>query len=312
MSNPQTLDSRIAGLVSEVDVALRGELQGALRALRDAHNPLAVLLSLSRLSLRLLNFLFQCAGQTRPSDNLFDCIVVAGRGDAEKKIKGLRLMPDEMATCLHAIRTYSNKADHAAEKIQLGIADAEIALNLFLRVLEWVYREYEHGPRLPTIDATIPAPMTDSATPCPYRGLLAFREEDHAFFFGRAELAEELRRKVRPHTLTAVVGPSGTGKSSVVQAGLLPLLRKQRAPEITWEVISFSPGNRPFFRLAAALLPLLEPTMSETDRQLEAEKLGTAWRTGLLRLETTIDRVVRKATGADHLLLIAARQTRFK
>jgi len=91
--------------------------------------------------------------------------------------------------------------------------------------------------------------------PCPYRGLFAFREEDSHLFFGREKFTEDLAAAVKTKPLVAVVGPSGSGKSSVVFAGLLPALRKTI---IKLQIISFRPGNNPFKALAAALVPLLE------------------------------------------------------
>jgi ABC-type multidrug transport system fused ATPase/permease subunit len=68
---------------------------------------------------------------------------------------------------------------------------------------------------------------------CPYRGLDAFREEDSAFFFGRgtaddpAILIGQLVGKVREHPFVMVVGRSGSGKSSLICAGLMPALRHE-------------------------------------------------------------------------------------
>ena len=80
------------------------------------------------------------------------------------------------------------------------------------------------------INATAPAPRAAAAERaaglCPYRGLEAFREEDAAFFAGRSALARQLLDFTLGRDLVALVGPSGSGKSSLVQAGLLPLLRR--------------------------------------------------------------------------------------
>ena len=63
---------------------------------------------------------------------------------------------------------------------------------------------------------------------CPYRGLLYFREEDAPLFHGRDAAITQLLDAVDRHPLVAVVGDSGSGKSSVVRAGLLPALRAPR------------------------------------------------------------------------------------
>jgi acyl-coenzyme A thioesterase PaaI-like protein len=60
-----------------------------------------------------------------------------------------------------------------------------------------------------------------AATECPYRGLLAFEAEDRHFFFGREEVVSELVGRVAPARLLAVVGASGSGKSSVLRAGVI-------------------------------------------------------------------------------------------
>ena len=94
---------------------------------------------------------------------------------------------------------------------------------------------------------------------CPYRGLDAFREEDSAFFFGRGSEDDpesaigQLVRKVREHQFVMVVGRSGSGKSSLVYAGLLPALR--RARDRFWTVLSLQPGSDPLGALAAAFNP---------------------------------------------------------
>jgi hypothetical protein len=94
---------------------------------------------------------------------------------------------------------------------------------------------------------------------CPYRGLDAFREEDAAFFFGRGGASEpdspiaQLLRKVREHPFAMVVGRSGSGKSSLVYAGLMPALRRE--PDRFWNVLSLRPGPSPLRALAAAFTP---------------------------------------------------------
>ena len=89
--------------------------------------------------------------------------------------------------------------------------------------------------------------------PCPYRGLFAFKEEDAKLFCGRSEFTASLVRAVKSKPLVAVVGASGSGKSSVVFAGLLSHLRKDS--NFDWQIASFRPGNNPIESLAAALAP---------------------------------------------------------
>jgi hypothetical protein len=94
----------------------------------------------------------------------------------------------------------------------------------------------------------------------PYRGLRPFREEDAPFFFGREAFTVELVKAMAQHTLVAVAGASGSGKSSVVRAGLVPQLRRGLGGKV-WDIVTLVPGDRPLHAVAAALIPLLEPEM---------------------------------------------------
>ncbi len=124
--------------------------------------------------------------------------------------------------------------------------------------------------------------------PCPYRGLAAFRDEDAPFFFGRETLIGQLSEAVSQHTLVHVlVGASGSGKSSVVYAGLLPRLRA----DDNWLVATARPGGQPFQATAASLVTLLEPDLSEADRLIETQKLGHA----LTQREVTLESIARRA-----------------
>jgi WD40 repeat protein len=76
----------------------------------------------------------------------------------------------------------------------------------------------------------------------PYRGLQSFEEEHHDLFFGRTRLIEDLQTFVSKHQLTVVLGASGTGKSSLVKAGLLPRLHHSSAEH--WHILGpIRPGT---------------------------------------------------------------------
>jgi WD40 repeat protein len=137
---------------------------------------------------------------------------------------------------------------------------------------------------------------------CPYRGLLYFREEDAPFFCGRETAIEQVVTAVKRHRFLAVVGASGCGKSSVVRAGLIPVLR--RARDAVWEVVTLVPGDRPLHALAVALLPLLEPQMTETDRLAESNKLARYLIEGEIALRDIVQRALDKQPGTQRLLLV--------
>ncbi|MEO1447682.1 MAG: AAA family ATPase, partial [Cyanobacteria bacterium J06635_11] len=89
----------------------------------------------------------------------------------------------------------------------------------------------------------------------PYRGLESFDQADRELFFGRDKEIEQLMARLEtPHPLTVVLGASGTGKSSLVKAGLLPLLAER--PE--FQVLPvMRPGNRSLRSLAVACAQLV-------------------------------------------------------
>ncbi len=88
--------------------------------------------------------------------------------------------------------------------------------------------------------------------PCPYRGLSAFREEDAHLFCGRNQFTHKLVAEVNNKPLVAVMGASGSGKSSAVFAGLVPQLRLGASTGHP-TIISMRLGENPFALLAAAL-----------------------------------------------------------
>jgi tetratricopeptide (TPR) repeat protein len=138
----------------------------------------------------------------------------------------------------------------------------------------------------------------------PYRGLESFREEHAAVFFGREAFAAELIDRVLHRSLVALIGASGGGKSSVVQAGLLPLLRRQRPPQRAWDTVVLRPGDEPFHRLAASLVPLLEPDLDEVDRLASARKLGERLSDGSVLLSDVVCRLIVKSNGTDRVLIV--------
>ncbi|MEC4984476.1 MAG: caspase family protein [Oscillatoria sp. PMC 1068.18] len=90
---------------------------------------------------------------------------------------------------------------------------------------------------------------------CPYLGLRAFREQDAVYFYGRKSLTQKLINHLAKENFLAVVGASGSGKSSVLQAGLMAQIRqgKQIPGSEQWWCKSFRPGQHPLQSLARIL-----------------------------------------------------------
>ena len=92
---------------------------------------------------------------------------------------------------------------------------------------------------------------------CPYQGLEVFDEEHAEFFFGRERDVQRLVEKLKATRFLAVLGASGSGKSSLVRAGLIPALRAGALPQSeAWTICVFKPGSRPLTTLTAQLLHL--------------------------------------------------------
>ena len=128
--------------------------------------------------------------------------------------------------------------------------------------------------------ATLPIPMPLEEPRNPYKGLRAFTRDDAIDFFGRDGLIEELaetmedfltaeKPSVPASRLLTVIGPSGSGKSSVVMAGLLPGLRRGALPgSQEWVYLDpIVPGKRPLEALTLALAPRLPERSLQSIRQ---------------------------------------------
>jgi WD40 repeat protein/class 3 adenylate cyclase/tRNA A-37 threonylcarbamoyl transferase component Bud32/energy-coupling factor transporter ATP-binding protein EcfA2 len=114
------------------------------------------------------------------------------------------------------------------------------------------------GRRLPPAQV-YSRPLVAAVPPNPYKGLRAFEEVDSANFFGRQALTQRLVTKLQESApgerFLAVVGPSGSGKSSLVKAGLIPALRSGSVMgSQEWFFVEMFPGRRPFEELELSLL----------------------------------------------------------
>lgn len=83
----------------------------------------------------------------------------------------------------------------------------------------------------------------------PYPGLASFTEADAGYFLGRELEVENLLKKLQQLPMMAIIGPSGAGKTSMLRAGLIPLLPSD------WSHVLSQPGDAPLVNLAQALVP---------------------------------------------------------
>ena len=123
--------------------------------------------------------------------------------------------------------------------------------------------------RLYTVDGR--DALRDAQEVCPYKGLASFEVEDWASFFGRERLVGELAARTVQVGILGVVGASGSGKSSLVAAGLLPSLRAGLLPgSDRWTQAVMRPGEHPMAALASAL------TVDDAPIEPDGDPLGTA------------------------------------
>ncbi|MGQ0600495.1 MAG: nSTAND1 domain-containing NTPase [Anaerolineales bacterium] len=125
--------------------------------------------------------------------------------------------------------------------------------------------------------AALSQPLPDDANP--YKGLRAFGEADTQDFFGREALTQQLLARLGEGgdliRFLAVVGPSGSGKSSVVKAGLIPALRRGGLPgSDQWFIVEMMPGPHPLEEIEAALLRIAVNPPETLSHQLREDKRG--------------------------------------
>ncbi len=102
----------------------------------------------------------------------------------------------------------------------------------------------------------------------PYAGLSSFQESDADRFFGRSREIAAMVNRIQDRPLLAVVGPSGTGKTSFVRAGLVPVLKRSGD---TWETLVIRPGRNPLMALASIVAPLVS-TSNTVEADIEEQQ----------------------------------------
>ena len=151
------------------------------------------------------------------------------------------------------------------ENVEGLIADFRRAIGV-----EWQLRTSETASR-PGVVLT--------AADNPYKGLRSFNEFDAVDFYGREALIQQLLARLGEGgdlaRFLAVAGPSGSGKSSVVKAGLIPAIRRGALPgSENWFIVELMPGPNPLEELEAALLKIAVNPPSSLVERLRKDKRG--------------------------------------
>ncbi|MGK7899305.1 MAG: WD40 repeat domain-containing protein, partial [Xenococcus sp. (in: cyanobacteria)] len=135
---------------------------------------------------------------------------------------------------------------------------------------------------------------------CPYRGLFSFSPNDEEYFFGRDDSIGDLLEAVKSDIFVPVLGASGSGKSSLVLAGLVPELVKNN----NWQFTHFRPGDEPFHSLATALIYLHQPKLNEVERLKQSRVLAGYLKEGSVQLKDVFAQIENNFS-KDRVLLIA-------
>ncbi|MEI8305572.1 MAG: caspase family protein [Chloroflexales bacterium] len=147
----------------------------------------------------------------------------------------------------------------------------------------WSMPRYEQGKLRPTdkgeyifLTPNFDERKLPSALPLilehnPYRGLEPYTEQYSELFFGRSALVEQLLERVKGQPFTVVLGPSGSGKSSLVQAGLIPALRKAGGYTI---LPPLRPADQPFTYLCQLLSTQLGTSTDASNSLALAQAVG--------------------------------------
>jgi WD40 repeat protein len=125
----------------------------------------------------------------------------------------------------------------------------------------------------------------------PFPGLRPFEAHENHLFFGREGQSDELLARLRRHRFLAVVGTSGSGKSSLVRAGMLPALHGglMRKAGSHWRIAVFRPGNAPIANLAHALNDAEIFAAQRSEAQVEQRFTETTLRRGKMGLIEAIE-----------------------
>lgn len=140
-----------------------------------------------------------------------------------------------------------------------------------------------------------------TSIPNPFKGLEAFQQTDASFFFGREQLIKKSLSALKPgrsRRFLAVVGASGSGKSSLVRAGVIPQVRSGAIPgSDAWRMAIFTPGDQPVRSLATRLAPLLP-------EEVDADAVQKALHTGADGLSRVAQRLMTDTAPGAMLLLV--------
>ena len=234
---------------------------------------------------------------------------VPGRGSADVPAQQLLQASQGVPARVHELaREWARR--EAAGRVKAGAERAAVG-RLELRSMEAALADDVVELEVASHPASPEAAASVTPTVCPFKGLASFQMADAPYFFGRERLVAELIARLVGAPLLGIVGPSGSGKSSVLRAGLLPALAAGVLPgSESRQQVLLRPGEHPLEELHVAMAGLdEEPVVLAVDQFEEVftacadEDEGAAF----------IEELVGTATSARrrHTVLLAVRADQY-
>lgn len=223
-------------------------------------------------------------------------------------------------------RQFAERFVPATLKFGRSLGDTDTAaIELVLQYLRQLVGEGDEQQQIDRLLRQLAQPAF-LEIPAPYKGLEPYGKDDYPFYFGRSALITNVTNRIVNWTrnpnatrFLAIVGASGTGKSSLVRAGLLPSIEQQ----VDWKLVVMRPNPDPLFNLAVELTdddikPRAIATSlaadPETLLQCAQQKLANTWseHSGVLLVVDQFEELLSGLpTDADPELLQRTREERF-
>ncbi len=277
-------------------------LSSVERLYKHLNDPLPQIVSLSPEVVDGVNAIIQKATAKNPAERYSDVLEMAA--DFRRETDLSQRSPESI------VEQLTLREQEVLQMITEGLSNKEIAENLFVTMatVKWhirqLYQKLHVRSRVQAImrarslqligPDTIGEPALDEATYValpepknPYKGLQAFQTADARDFFGREKLVQRLVKRLQggtiPNRFLAVIGPSGSGKSSVIRAGLIPALSRGDLPgSERWFTVGMTPGTYPLDELEIALTRVAANQTANLHDQLERDSRGLVRVAGLI------------------------------